>query len=90
VNLILVSVAELKLDFLPRMRGIELENLDSFETEVLAYNIIDISNEDEVQAYKSLRKQKKEPLTVEEIEQCRKTNEEPVPSNLFRRVTTAH
>lgn len=44
VNLILVSVNELKLEFLPGMKKIKIEYLDNFETEVLAYHIININN----------------------------------------------
>jgi hypothetical protein len=46
VNLVLVSIIELKLDYLPVIKKIRLESLDPLETEVLAYNIINISSEE--------------------------------------------
>jgi hypothetical protein len=55
---------------------------------VLAYNIIDINNEDEVKAYKDLRKIKKGPLTVKEIDCCRRKNDAPTINALFKRKTT--
>lgn len=42
VNLILVSLTELKLDYLPKLRKIKMDPLDKFETELLANNLIDI------------------------------------------------
>lgn len=44
VNLILVSNSELKLEILPKMKKVKLESLDEFETDMLAYNLMDIQN----------------------------------------------
>lgn len=41
------------------MKRIKIQNFDSFETEVLAYNIINISNVDEVNAYNKLKEDSK-------------------------------
>jgi hypothetical protein len=92
VSLILVSVNELKLDFLPRMKKIKLDFMDSFETEVLAYNIINIVNEEEVVAYNNLKKIRKKEnrlLTIKEIDECRKKTNLPVTAMVFKKKTTA-
>lgn len=46
VNLVLVSLNELKLDYLPTMKKIKLGPLDTMEIEIFAYNLINIYNED--------------------------------------------
>lgn len=59
VNLILVSLNDLKLDYLPTMKKIKLGMLDSVETEILAYNLINIYNEDEIRVISELFKKAK-------------------------------
>lgn len=59
VNLVLVSLTELKVDYLPNMKKIKLGNLDSVEIEIFAYNLINIYNEEEVQVLTEVIKKAK-------------------------------
>lgn len=75
VNLILVSLTELKLDYLPKLRKIKMEPLDKFQTELLANNIIDIDKESDVKMY------------LEVKQQCKKANRPFTIKDLLERIT---
>ena len=44
VSLILVSNTELKLEWATDLKKIKIQKLDKFETEILAYNILNIKD----------------------------------------------
>lgn len=44
VSLILVSINELKVDWINKLMKIKIHKLNSFETDILAYNMLDLRN----------------------------------------------
>lgn len=69
INLILVSTTELKQDILPDMKKVKIEGLDEFEVDVLAYNMLDIHNDEQVNEYERLKFSKDGPLKISDIEE---------------------
>ena len=77
VNLILVSNNELRNDilqadsdgnFCPKIKKVKLESLDELESDLLAYNILDITNPKQIKEYDFLKTKKERNLTTKEVE----------------------
>lgn len=49
------------------MKKVKLESLDELESDLLAYNILDIQNTKQIEDYKALKGKKKKNLTVKEV-----------------------
>ena len=54
---------------------IKIHKLNSFETDILAYNMLNLHDEAEIKAYESRKRSEERPLTMAEIREIMKNEE---------------